>query len=100
MSTKRKSSLSVEKSVGWGYVGRDPDGNIGAFLPNSLVRAGVAGIGVVGRRRAPGRTFFLCEIKVVAVRDSKGRLITKTAKGIDNRQKGAKDVPGQLSMFG
>lgn len=72
-----------EKSVGYGFVGKWEDGQLGWFLPNHLTATG---------RRLPdiaaahpnwsniGERSYLCKITVELVRDKLGRPIIRKVK--------------------
>lgn len=74
MSAKKRRS--PDRSVGYGYVGRWLDGDIGWWLPSFGGHP----------RRSPGESsmpaecdepVFLCRVTIEVVRDSRGRPITR-----------------------
>ena len=96
----KKASLGPSQSIGYGFVGYDDDGNIGAYLPNALQARGVAPIGIAGRRLAVGRRFVRCRITIEVVQDTKKRSVVRIARAVDNRPKNLiKDIPGQALML-
>ncbi len=72
----------LDKVIGYGWIGRWNDGQIGWGLPDCLSDnlTAVADMGPPGRPHAPGEMVIKCRITVEVVHDKRGREIRKKVK--------------------